>query len=174
MPIKSPARTSIQPPPLITPSPAQRRSASHYDVEEETSREVSYRGKHLTADDVHNISRLFVDVSSVDLSHNILDCMPKGLPPTLVSLNLSFNRFHSLVGFENIRSIRMLCLSHNHIERLYTTNYIRIAILITHSTWGLAMMTNLEYLDLSFNKIKVIEGEIVIFDRSFITIVCQV
>ena len=116
MPVKSPARTSIQPPPLLVPSPAQRRSVSQHDMEE-ISREVSYRGKHLTADDVHNISRLFIDVSSVDLSHNILDCMPKGLPPTLVSLNLSFNRFHSLVGFENTRNIRMLCLSHNHIER---------------------------------------------------------
>jgi hypothetical protein len=79
--------------------------------------QVSYRSKGLTADDVQSIVTFFTSVIELDLSDNKIECLPRGIPMNVLALNLSKNRFHSLIGFDQVRSLRMLKLFGNKIER---------------------------------------------------------
>jgi hypothetical protein len=80
--------------------------------------QVSYRSKGLTADDVQSIVTFFTAAIELDLSDNKIESLPRGIPTNVLALNLSKNRFHSLIGFDQVRSLRMLKLFGNKIERL--------------------------------------------------------
>jgi hypothetical protein len=119
--------------------------------------QVSYRSKGLTADDVQSITTFFTTAVELDLSDNKIEYLPRGLPGNILAINLSKNKFHSLIGFDQVRSLRMLKLYGNNIERLVPL--VQTWILNSSCrTWGLQTCTQLEYLDLSDNNITVIEG----------------
>mmetsp|Transcript_27029 Transcript_27029/g.50529 ORF Transcript_27029/g.50529 Transcript_27029/m.50529 type:complete len:893 (-) Transcript_27029:266-2944(-) len=108
----------------------------------DNNKELSFRSKGLTADDIQGISSLLAHAKELDLSDNCIDKLSRGFPLSLIALDLSNNRLPSLAGFENLRNIRMLRLQHNKIA----------------STWGLQECVNLVHLDLTHNRIQVVEG----------------
>jgi hypothetical protein len=79
--------------------------------------QVSYRSKGLTADDVQSIITFFTTAVELDLSDNKIEYLPRGLPINILAINLSKNKFHSLIGFDQVRFLRMLKLYGNNIER---------------------------------------------------------
>lgn len=81
---------------------------------------MSFRSKGLTADDIQSIATFLENAFELDLSENKIEYLPRGVPNSLQALNMSKNRFHSLIGFDQITSLRMLKLFGNKIERLVT------------------------------------------------------
>jgi len=112
------------------------------EYDSDNKREVSFRSKGLTSDDLQSIATFFSKATELDLSDNKIEFLPRGVSCNLSALNLSKNCFQSFVGFDQIRNIRLLKLYGNKIER----------------TWGLQACVLLEHLDLSNNKVQVIEG----------------
>ncbi len=95
----------------------------------------------------------------LNLSFNNISVIPLGLPQNLVALDLSKNKLNHLSGFESIQNLKELYLGGNNIERLFIAYLCHISKVVI-STWGLTVAVSLEILDLSANKIKLVEGKL--------------
>ena len=82
------------------------------------------------------------ELVALDLSHNAIARLPRGFPPSLIALDLSFNTLVSFRPTHRLANLVELKLTHNRID----------------STLGLMHCTALEYLDVSSNKITQIAG----------------
>lgn len=71
----------------------------------------------MSSQDIVSIISLFESTEELDLSHNNIDCAPIGLPRALLALNFSYNSFRVLMGFEQLKCLRLLKLDHNKITR---------------------------------------------------------
>lgn len=89
-------------------------------------------------------------LSSLDLSHNFIHYIPKGVfndvGITLLHLNLSHNNIEGLdpLAFDNVLALRSLDLSHNKLTKLHRTQFSKLQ--------------NLQSLDLSNNLIESLPG----------------
>ena len=90
--------------------------------------EISLRFRNLSVEKVKARVELFLHLTALDLSHNRIDEFPRGLPYTVIALNLSHNLIKSLSTFKTYCSLIELQLRDNDISRLVHLE----AILLTH------------------------------------------
>lgn len=98
--------------------------------------------KKLTVDAAQKLISKLPFLKALDLSKNQINSVPRGLPATLIAIDLSYNLFADISGLNKMKSITELKLNNNAIESMI----------------GIATAVSLEYIDLSSNKISVIEG----------------
>ena len=82
------------------------------------------------------------DLVALNLAHNHLNNIPRGFPPALVALDLSFNEFKAFPATYRLRNLIELKLTNNLLDSIV----------------GLSSATSLEYLDVSGNRLTKIRG----------------
>ena len=82
------------------------------------------------------------DLVALNLAHNYLTTVPRGLPPSIIALDLSFNEFKTFPATYRLRNLVELKLTNNFLDNIV----------------GLSVATSLEYLDVSHNRISKIRG----------------
>jgi hypothetical protein len=97
---------------------------------DDDNNEISFSGKGLSSEDVSCIITLFGSAKEINLSTNKMDCVPMGLPSQLLALNLAHNKFRSLVGFEQLKCLRLLKLQNNSITRYVNYKYIYFPLIL--------------------------------------------
>ncbi|CAM9669139.1 unnamed protein product, partial [Phaeothamnion confervicola] len=99
-------------------------------------------GRALAAEDIEHCSELFVAATALDASLNSLTRLPRGLPCTLVHLNLSENHLERLEGFDALPQLQELDVSRNRLA----------------ATTGLSRNTRLRSLSFAGNAIRRVDG----------------
>jgi len=116
--------------------------ALSFKVQMSTIREATFRHQYLTTDKAEILLAQLHNLKALNLSQNKIDALPRGIPLSLIALDLSFNSFSTFPISERLHNLIELKLSNNNIE----------------STAGLDAAVSLEYLDLSNNRIRFITG----------------
>ena len=111
-------------------------------MELSTIKEATFRNQYLTAEKAEVLVSQLSDLVALNLSNNRIDKWPRGIPHSLIALDLSFNAFKTFPSSTRLKNLIELKISNNEID----------------SITGLAAATSLEYLDLSNNRISKIQG----------------
>ena len=121
--------------------------------------QASFSHKSLRTEDTENIFIVYKDIVALNLSFNAINIIPRGISLNIKALNLSHNSISSLDGLDSLTNLLELHLQNNKISR-YKLNIISTELITArHSSWGIGLATNLEYFDISCNKIRIIEGK---------------
>ena len=80
-------------------------------------KEATFRQQCLTTEKAEILLAQLNNLKALNLSHNKLDMLPRGLPSTLIALDLSYNMFTSFPRSERIHNLIELKISNNSIVR---------------------------------------------------------
>lgn len=105
-------------------------------------KDVTFRNQNLTTEKAEVIIAQLRDLVAIDLSHNRMNALPRGIPYSLIALDLSFNKFRSFQTTHRLSNLVELKITNNFID----------------NTLWLSTAVSLEFLDLSDNRINVICG----------------
>lgn len=73
-------------------------------------------GRQLVTEKAQAVLSSLYNIEAADLSYNHIDTIPEYIPPTLLALNLSFNRLAGNVAFSSLNNLKELNLSNNNIK----------------------------------------------------------
>ena len=62
------------------------------------------------------ISSLTEKVQAIDLSHNRIENLPRGLPKSILGMNISYNKIQHFHVSKDLNHVIELNISHNHIS----------------------------------------------------------
>ena len=111
-------------------------------MELSTIKEATFRNQYLTAEKAEVLVSQLSDLVALNLSNNRIDKWPRGMPLSLIALDMSYNAFKTFPPSTRLKNLIELKISNNEIDSIV----------------GLASATSLEYLDLSNNRITKIQG----------------
>lgn len=80
-------------------------------------KEATFRHQFLTTDKVEVLLVQLNNLKALNLSQNKMNILPRGLPSTLIALDLSYNLFATFPLNEKLHNLIELKLSNNSIER---------------------------------------------------------
>ena len=80
-------------------------------------KEATFRQQCLTTEKAEILLAQLNNLKALNLSHNKLDMLPRGIPSTLIALDLSYNMFTSFPRSERIHNLIELKISNNSIVR---------------------------------------------------------
>jgi Leucine-rich repeat (LRR) protein len=82
-----------------------------------TIKEATFRHQFLTTDKVEVLLAQLHNLKALNLSQNKMNMLPRGIPSSLIALDLSYNLFATFPSSEKLHNLIELKLSNNSIER---------------------------------------------------------
>lgn len=79
--------------------------------------EISLSNCNLRSENILTRVANMLNLKALDLSYNKIDCLPRGLPSSLIAINLSYNRINNVLDFSTHCKLIELHLSNNQIVR---------------------------------------------------------
>jgi Leucine-rich repeat (LRR) protein len=80
-------------------------------------KEATFRHQCLTTDKAEILLAQLYNLKALNLSQNKMEAVPRGIPSSLIALDMSFNLFTSFPTSERLSYLIELKLANNTIER---------------------------------------------------------
>lgn len=92
-----------------------------------TIKEATFRHQFLTTDKVEVLLAQLHNLKALNLSQNKMNMLPRGIPSSLIALDLSYNLFATFPSSEKLHNLMELKLSNNSIERFVEREFYIIS-----------------------------------------------